>query len=103
MAAKTSPKVIGGFVVGAIALLVAGVIAFGGGQYFTPKGKAVLFFINQSLSGLDIGSPVTFRGVKIGSVTDILIHYDIDNQSLKIPVYIEIELSRFEIVSGKQD
>ncbi len=103
MAAIASPKVIGGFVVGAIALLVAGVIAFGGGQYFTPKGKAVIYFQGASLSGLDIGSPVTFRGVKIGSVTDVVIHYDIDNQRLLIPVYIEIELSRFEIVSGKQD
>ena len=103
MAAKASPKVIGGFVVGAIALLVAGVIAFGGGEYFTPKGKAVLYFAAASMSGLDIGSPLTFRGVKIGSVTDVVIHYDIDNQRLLIPVYVEIELNRFEIVSGQPD
>jgi paraquat-inducible protein B len=103
MAAKASPKVIGGFVVGAIALLVAGVIAFGGGQYFTPKGKAVLYFPATSLSGLDIGSPLTFRGVKIGSVTDVIIQYDIDNQRLMIPVYVEMELNRIQIVSGQQN
>jgi paraquat-inducible protein B len=103
MAAKASPKVIGGFVVGAIALLVAGVIAFGGGQYFTPKGRAVLYFEAASMSGLDIGSPLTFRGVKIGSVTDVVIHYDIDNQRLTIPVYVEMELNRIEIVSGQQN
>ena len=103
MAAKASPKVIGGFVVGAIVLLVAGVIAFGGGQYFTPKGKAVLFFSGASLSGLDIGSPLTFRGVKIGSVTDLVIQYDIDNQRLMIPVYVEMELNRIQIVSGQQN
>src|SRR4051812_30930799 len=101
--AKANPKVIGGFVVGAIILLVAGVIAFGGGQYFTPKRKAVLYFNGASLSGLDIGSPVTFRGVKIGSVTDVVIHYDIDNQRLTIPVYVEIELDHFQIVSGEQN
>jgi len=103
MAAKSSPKMIGGFVVGAIALLVAGVIAFGGGQYFTPKGKAVLYFEGASMSGLDIGSPLTFRGVKIGSVTDVVIHYDIDNQQLMIPVYVEMELNRIQIVSGQQN
>jgi paraquat-inducible protein B len=103
MAAKTNPKVIGGFVLGAVALLVAGVIAFGGARYFTPKGKAVLYFQAASMSGLDIGSPVTFRGVKIGSVTDVVIHYDIDAQRLLIPVYVEIELDRIQIVRGKQD
>jgi paraquat-inducible protein B len=103
MAAKASPKVIGGFVVGAIVLLVAGVIAFGGGQYFTPKGKAVLFFQQASLSGLDIGSPLTFRGVKIGSVTDVVIQYDIDNQRLMIPVYVEMELNRIQIISGQKN
>jgi len=103
MAAQASPKVIGGFVVGAIALLIGGVIAFGGGQYFTPKGKAVLYFQATSMSGLDVGSPLTFRGVKIGSVTDVVIHYDIDNQRLTIPVYVEMELSRIQIVSGQQN
>jgi paraquat-inducible protein B len=103
MAAKSNPKVIGGFVVGAIALLIAGVIAFGGGQYFAKKGQAVLYFDTASMSGLDIGSPITFRGVKIGSVTDILINYDIDAQKLTIPVYVEIELDRIHIIRGTQD
>ncbi len=103
MAAKANPKVIGAFVVGAVALLLGGVVAFGGGQYFTPKGKAVLYFQNASMSGLDVGSPVTFRGVKIGSVTDVVIHYDVDNQRLLIPVYIEIELNHFEITSGEEN
>jgi paraquat-inducible protein B len=103
MAAKSNPKVIGGFVVGAIVLLVAGVIAFGGGQYFAKKGKAVLYFEQASMSGLDIGSPVTFRGVRIGAVTDINIDYDIDAQKLMIPVYVEIELDRIHIIRGKQD
>ena len=103
MAAKSNPKVIGGFVVGAVALLVAGVIAFGGGQYFAKKGKAVLYFDSASMSGLDIGSPVTFRGVKIGAVTEIDINYDIDAQRLMIPVYVEIELDRIHVIRGKQD
>ena len=63
----------------------------------------MLFFQGQSLSGLDIGSPLTFRGVKIGSVTDVVIQYEIDNQQLMIPVYVEMKLNRIQIVSGQKN
>jgi len=102
MAKKTNPKLIGAFVVGAIALLIVGTLGFGGGQYFKPKGKAVIFF-EGSLAGLDIGSPVTFRGIKVGTVTDIIIEYDIEKQVLYVPVYLEIDPSRFEITSGQRN
>jgi paraquat-inducible protein B len=99
MAKRSNPKLIGGFVIGAIALLIAGILAFGGGQYFSRKEKGVLFF-EGSLAGLDVGSPVTFRGVPVGSVTGIVIEYDVTTQSLHIPVYIEVDPQKFEIVSG---
>jgi paraquat-inducible protein B len=103
MAKKTNPKLIGGFVVGAIVLAIAGVVAFGGGKFLAKKEKAVLYFENSSLGGLDVGSAVTFRGVKIGAVTGLVIHYDVDNQKLLIPVYVEIETDKIEVVSGHRD
>jgi len=103
MAKKANPKLIGGFVIGAIALAMIGVIAFGGSQFLAPKDRAVLFFSGSSLSGLDVGSPVTFRGVKVGSVTGLVIKYDVDKQTLRIPVYIEIEVNKIEISSGHRD
>jgi len=103
MAKKTNPKLIGGFVVGAIALAVAGAIAFGGGKFLTSSRKAVLYFSSSSLSGLDVGSPVTFRGVRVGSVTGVVIHYDVDKQTLQIPVYIEVELDKIQVVSGQRN
>jgi paraquat-inducible protein B len=102
MARKTNPKLIGGFVLGAIALVIIGALAFGGGQFLKPKAPAVLFF-QGSLSGLDIGSPVTFRGVKVGTVTDMIIKYDVAKQALRIPVRIELDLDKFQIVSGTRD
>ena len=101
MAKRSNPKLIGAFVVGAIALTVVGLLAFGGGQYFKPKVRGVLYF-EGSLSGLEVGSPVTFRGIKIGQVTNIIIHYDVNKQQLLIPVYAEIEPERVEIVSGER-
>ena len=103
MAKRANPKLIGGFVIGAIALVMIGVIAFGGSQFLAPKDKAVLFFSGSSLSGLDVGSPVTFRGVKIGSVTGLVIKYDVDKQTLRIPVYIAIEVNKIQVISGKRD
>jgi paraquat-inducible protein B len=92
---------IGGFVVGAIALAVLGVLAFGGTSFFHQKTQAVLYF-SGSLSGLDVGSPVTFRGINVGTVTAIRIQYDVTQQSLHIPVFIEIDPSKFEITSGER-
>jgi paraquat-inducible protein B len=102
MAKRTNPKLIGGFVVGALLLTIIGVLAFGGGEFLKPKAKAVIFF-QGSLGGLDVGAPVTFRGVKVGTVTNIVIEYDIANQVMHIPVYFELELEKFQIVSGRRD
>jgi paraquat-inducible protein B len=102
MAKKTNPKLIGGFVLGALALAVVGLLLFGGGQFLVTKRPAVLYF-EGSLGGLAPGSPVNFRGVKIGTVTGMQIQYDVAKQEVHIPVFIEIEPDRIEITSGKRD
>ena len=102
MARKANTKLISAFVLGGLALVIAGILTFGSGDYFTPKNKAVLFFTG-SLGGLDVGSPVTFRGIEVGSVTEIAIHYDITQQKLLIPVFIELNPQKFEIVRGKRN
>ena len=54
-------------------LLVAGAVLFvlGGRSLFEPVYMFETYF-NQSVDGLDIGSPVKFRGVPLGQVTEIL-------------------------------
>ena len=103
MAKKMNPKLIGGFVIGAVVLAMIGILAFGGGKFLAPTHQAVLFFSGSSVSGLEIGSPVTFRGIKVGTVKGLVVKYDVDNQTLRIPVYIEIELNKIEVISGKRD
>jgi paraquat-inducible protein B len=70
MGSKVSPTVIGAFVVGAIVLLVAGVLLFGGGKFFQEKLPYVLFF-DSTVEGLNVGAPVVFRGVQVGQVTEV--------------------------------
>jgi paraquat-inducible protein B len=99
MAQKTNPTVIGGFVLGAIVLAVAGVFIFGGGKFFTEKEPYVLF-VQGSVKGLQVGAPVSFKGVNVGSVTDIKVLYDSKALSFWISIFIQIEPNRFTETQG---
>ncbi len=94
MSKQANKTMIGVFVVGAIALVVAGIVIFGSGKFFQKKLKYVAFF-QGSVKGLDVGAPVTFRGVKIGQVTDIVLRFNPEKMSVWIPVYIEIDPTIF--------
>jgi paraquat-inducible protein B len=94
---RANPTVIGGFVVGAVVLAVAAAAYFGGGEFLAEKYTFVAFF-EGSLKGLNIGAPVTFRGVRIGTVSNIVVRYDRDDESVRIPVYFELEQGRIEAV-----
>ncbi len=101
MAKQTSKTLIGGFVVGAVALIVAGVLVFGSGKFFQERSKYVLFFPG-SLKGLSVGAPVLFQGVQVGSVTDISLEASAEDLTLQIPVTIEIHPRKFKVVRGKR-
>lgn len=90
---KVSPTLIGVFVVGALALLVIAIIAFGSGQLFRKTRDYVLYF-ESSVNGLRIGAPVKFKGVEVGSVKDIKLQLGSDMQVNEIPVIIEIDLEK---------
>lgn len=68
MSAKPQFFRIGVFVSGGVAIFVSALLVFGGGQMFRPK-IAVETYIRGSVQGIDLGSPVKFRGVLIGKVT----------------------------------
>ena len=90
---KISPTLIGAFVVGALALLVIAVIAFGSGQLFRHSKEFVLYF-DGSVNGLHIGAPVKLKGVEIGSVKNILLQIEKGMKVNKIPVIIQIDLEK---------
>ncbi len=85
---------------GAAVLAVAGVAYFGSGEFLAKKYTYVAFF-EGSLKGLNIGAPVTFRGVRVGTVSNVVVRYDSDDQSVRIPVYFELEQGRVEAVRGR--
>ena len=99
MARKANPALIGAFVVGAVVLAVAGLVVFGGGKFFRQTQTVVAYF-DGSLKGMAIGAPVTFNGVKVGSVTNVKVVIDERDSSIRTPVFFEVDASRFENVSG---
>nr|WP_320191505.1 MlaD family protein [uncultured Desulfobacter sp.] len=70
MTQKTNYFKLGLFVILAFALTAAMLIAFGAGQFFKIETLAETYF-NESVQGLNIGSEVKYKGVKIGAVKSI--------------------------------
>jgi len=101
MSKQPNKTVIGAFVVGAIVLLTAGVLIFGSGKFLEKTNLYVLYF-QGSVKGLNVGSPVMFRGVKVGSVKDISLKYEPKDLTMFIPVIVEIEQGKFQPVSGAE-
>ncbi len=110
MGRKANPAVIGAFVVGAIALAVIGVAVFGSGRMFKHNVKFVCFF-SGTVNGLNVGAPVKFKGVEVGSVTDIRLRLGeapiaeaaVVAQGIRIPVFIEIDPDKIALQGGRRN
>ncbi len=100
MSKKANKTAIGGFVVGALALIVVGVLIFGSGKFLTKTQTYVMYF-EGSVRGLNVGAPLVFRGVKIGSVTRIQLVANTDDLSFKIPVFVETERRHFTLTGNE--
>jgi paraquat-inducible protein B len=94
---RANPAVIGAFVVGAIALIVIGLLVFGGASWFAKRNTYIAYFPG-SVKGLNVGAPVDFRGVNIGQVTDIRVVFDPKDVSARIPVVMQLDQSRIDVV-----
>ena len=89
---------IGLFVVGAIALLGVAIGVLGSGKLFKETTPYVMVF-EGSVKGLNAGSPVVFRGVKIGSVSNIRMRFNYATKTFTILVYSDIEPSQIEVIN----
>jgi paraquat-inducible protein B len=98
MAKPISKTLIGAFVLGALALTFGGIIILGSGALFRSTHEVVMFF-DGSVGGLQVGAPVTFRGVAVGEVSGIQIVYEADSKEFRIPVAAQLYPDRVEWLS----
>ncbi len=55
--------------------MAASLVVFGSGKFFKKTVKCVMYF-DGSVKGLNVGAPVLFQGVQIGSVKSIILMVD---------------------------
>ena len=72
MERKINYTLVGLFIAGTVILLVLTVLWLGKLEYEKEYDYYVIRF-KESVSGLNIGSPVKYRGIKVGTVTDLSI------------------------------
>jgi len=102
MAKKSSPALIGVFVVGAVLLTIAAVVIWGSRTLFERKYEYVCYF-SGSVNGLSKGAPVKYRGVEIGAVTEVRVRYHQAPKATQIPVLIEVWGKRLRELGGNRD
>jgi paraquat-inducible protein B len=96
---RANPKIVGGFIIGGTLLLLLAIGALVSGKFFTHATSFVSFF-PESVRGLQIGSPVTFRGVPLGQVTGIEAFMSRQESGIDIEVTFEVNLDRIHDPGG---
>lgn len=100
--ARDRQTTIGAFVFGGLALALAAIVLFGNFRPFTPVTRAAVVF-QGSISGLSVGAPVTFRGVRVGAVQAITLRYDVPSNTAYIPVTIDLDPERVRMTGQAAD
>ena len=71
METKVNYTLVGAFVLGLGALLIAGILWLASGGAFQKKYDIYLALVGESVAGLSVSAPVKYRGVDVGKVQDI--------------------------------
>ena len=100
MSKPVNTLAIGGFVVGALVILVALMLTLSGGGFGRQHDHGLVVF-DGSVKGLKVGAPVAFKGVDIGEVTKIHLYIDTDNFQVMTPVEIRVDRQRITQVGAE--
>ncbi len=99
MKSKVSPTVVGFFVLGAMLIGMIGLFSFGSLSFLRKPQRFVVYF-DESVSGLDEGSPVKLRGVRVGRVTQVSLTYDEETKSSVVAVLCELNRAVVKNTNG---
>lgn len=105
MSAQANYFRIGIFIIAGMLLLAGGLVTFGVGQFFREK-IYLETYVDATVQGIEVGSPVKFRGVTVGKVTQIGFLFTeyphVDRSELVNYVVILLEIDK-EIFPGMFD
>jgi hypothetical protein len=89
MKTKAGPAIVGAFVIGAFVLAIIALLSFGGISFFSKPERFMVNF-DESIHGLDLGSPVKLRGVRIGRVVELNVQYTPEKNGSMVSVVCEL-------------
>ena len=85
---RANPAVIGGFIVGAVVLAIAGVMLLGSGKLFTGSIKCVMYFEGRYRDYTWVHRS-TFGASRSAQSLSIKMQFDRQNFDIRIPVIVE--------------
>ncbi len=85
---RANTKLIGIFVFGALLLTIGAIFLFGSRNIFQKKRYFYAYF-EQDVSGVDIGAPMKFSGIEVGSVKEIVGIYDPETSEVRPRLLLE--------------
>lgn len=100
MSQKTSPALVGAFVLGALLLALACIVLVGTKDFFKRTFPFVSYF-EGSVDGLSVGAPVKYKGVEIGRVDAI--HLALTSAADDPPIVVYFSLDAAKLQSSQDD
>lgn len=97
---RINPTWLGLFVVLGLALLFVTLFGVAGGSDLLRRKERVVMYFGGSIYGLQVGAPVVFRGVRLGSVTQIGLAQDKASNEVAIPVVAELDRDIIRNIGG---
>lgn len=99
MKKETNKTLVGAFVIGALILVIAGMMAFGSGSLFKRPHRYVMYFAG-SVKGLNLGAPVQLKGVAMGKVVSISLVYSETDNAFFTQVVFDIPQGAVNVVDA---
>lgn len=103
MRKKPNSKLIGLFLICGVALFVATVGMFISDKIMASRNGMVVMYFSESIKGLDVGSPVMFKGVTIGRVAKVDLITNMEDLDFSIPVYATFNRQNFNPEVPRED
>ncbi len=99
MSGTLRPRLVGLFVIGALLLLLGGMLAMSSGGLFT-TWRTWAVFLPGAVNGLKDGSPVTMRGVQIGEVREVQLFFTGRGHEVGVMVVINVRRGSIKTLDG---
>ncbi|MET0377407.1 MAG: MlaD family protein [Spongiibacteraceae bacterium] len=101
MSRSANPLAVGAFILGSLLLTFFLLLFFTGSSWLSSRENYVLLY-DTSIKGLNVGAPVTIKGVKIGQVIDIKAGIYGNSMGVLNTVTLEIDTKTLEVADDSK-